>query len=595
MTDHIRNFCIIAHIDHGKTTLSDRLLQITGALPAEAMRAQHLDSMDLERERGITIKAHPVRLTYRSGGGTYVLNLIDTPGHVDFAYEVSRSLAACEGAVLLVDATQGVEAQTLANAHLAAEHKLTIIPVVNKIDLPGADPAATLREIEEVLGLPASGALLVSAKHGTGIRELLDVVIQRVPSPRGRVDRALRALVFDSRYDPYRGVISHVRVVDGTVRAGDRIGFLAAGGTFTVSEVGVFAPEMVRADVLRAGEVGYLAAAIRSLDQVRVGDTITAAGAQEEPLPGYRPVKPFVFCGFYPQEGGEVAALRAALEKLRLNDAAFTFEPESSPALGLGFRCGFLGLLHMEVVQERLEREHGSRLVATSPNVVYRVRLRGGQITEVDNPAKLPDASRIEAIEEPYVRVIVITPSESLGVLMELHQERRAELDRMEYLARGRVVLTYQMPLAEMISDYYDQLKSRSRGYASLDYEVIGYRGTDLVRVDVVVKGERVDALSAIVHRERAYAHGRSLVENLRDLIPRQLFEVPLQAAIGSKILARETIPPLRKDVTAKLYGGDVTRKRKLLDKQKAGKRRMKRVGSVEIPQEAFLALLRRR
>jgi GTP-binding protein LepA len=595
MTDNIRNFCIIAHIDHGKTTLSDRLLQITGTLPPEAIRAQHLDSMDLERERGITIKAHPVRLIYRTGSGTYVLNLIDTPGHVDFAYEVSRSLAACEGALLLVDAAQGVEAQTLANAHLALEHNLTIIPVVNKIDLPGADPSGTLREIEEVVGLPASQALLVSAKHGTGVREVLEAVVERVPPPGGRADGALRALVFDSRYDTYRGVIPHVRVVDGSVRAGDRIRFLAAGGTFEVAEVGAFAPEMVPGDSLSAGEVGYLVAAIRDLQQVRVGDTIAPVGTDVEALPGYRPIKPFVFCGFYPQEGEEVSALRAALEKLRLNDAALSFEPESSPALGLGFRCGFLGLLHMEVVQERLEREHGSRLVATSPNVVYLVRLRGGETIEIDNPAKLPDASKVEAIEEPYVRVIGITPSEYLGALMELHQERRAEFRHMEYLIRGRVVLTYEMPLAEMIADYYDQLKSRSRGYASLDYEVIGYRATDLVRVDVLVKGKRVDALSAIVHTDRAYTYARSLVGSLRDLIPRQLFEVPLQAAIGSKIIARETIPPLRKDVTAKLYGGDVTRKRKLLEKQKEGKQRMKRVGAVEIPQEAFLALLRRR
>ncbi len=589
-----RNFCIIAHIDHGKSTLADRLIERTGTLAAREMQEQVLDSMELERERGITIKAQAVRLQYQARDGqAYTLNLIDTPGHVDFHYEVSRSLTACEGAILVVDATQGVEAQTLANLYLALDHDLTVLPVINKIDLPSADVPRVSEQLQN-LGFGAEEVLAVSAKEGLGIAELLEAVVARVPPPRGDPGRPLRALIFDSAFDPYKGVIAYVRVVDGQLRPGDRIRLMATRKSFEVAELGVFRPARAAVPTLNAGDVGYLAAAMRHVSDCRVGDTVTSEDHPAlEALPGYRPAKPMVFAGVYPVDSGEYGRLRDALERLQLNDAALTFEAETSAALGFGFRCGFLGLLHMDVIQERLEREYDLELIVTAPSVAYRVTRTDGTVEEVDNPAHLPDRATVREIAEPMVRASIFTPTEHLGPLLDLCRERRGEQTAMEYLDPTRVRLEYRLPLAEIMFDFFDQLKSRSRGYATLDYEPEGYVAADVVRVDILVAGQPVDALSCIMHRANAPTRGRRLIERLRTLIPRQQFEVALQVAIGGRILARENIPPLRKDVLAKCYGGDITRKRKLLEKQKEGKRRMKAVGAVEIPQEAFMAVLK--
>ncbi len=591
---HVRNFCIIAHIDHGKTTLSDRLLEFTKTVQHREMEEQLLDAMDLERERGITIKMHPVTLTYTARDGqTYELNFIDTPGHVDFSSEVSRSLAACEGALLVIDAAQGIEAQTLANYHLALAQDLTIIPVINKIDLPAADVERVKHEIEELLVIEGSDAIPASAKEGIGIEEILEAIVHRVPPPRGSNDK-LRGLVFDAQFDTYRGVVAYIRIVDGELKAGSRFMSMAHRRVYEATEVGVFKPEMRKTESLAVGNVGYVIANIKSLGDMDVGDTITLA---DDPaavaLPGYKPIVPMVYCGLYPNEGVEVSELRDALEKLSLNDSALHFEPESSIALGFGFRCGFLGLLHMEIVQERLERNYNLDLIATSPSVVFRVTLTDGTVENIDNPAKLPARDKISLMEEPYVKATVITPPEYVGAIMELTQNRRGMLSNMEYLVDGRVILSYEMPLIEVIVDYFDQLKSRTKGYASLDYEVIGYREGDLVKLEILLNAEPVDALSFIVAREKAPSRGRALVEKLKELIPRQMFDVPIQAVIGGKVVARETVSAMRKNVLAKCYGGDITRKRKLLEKQKVGKERMKRVGRVDLPQEAFMAVLR--
>ena len=590
-----RNFSIIAHIDHGKSTLADRLIEDTGALSSREMENQVLDQLDLERERGITIKAQAVRLNYLAQDGeTYRFNLIDTPGHVDFTYEVSRALAACEGALLVIDATQGIEAQTLANVYLAMEHDLTIIPIINKIDLPSADPERVRQEVEDVIGIDASEAILVSAKTGVGINEVLEAIAHRIPAPQGVETEPLRALVFDSYFDAYKGVILYVRVVDGSIRKGMKIRMMATGKTFEVTDVGVFRPQLSAVDELETGQVGFFAAAIKNVTDARVGDTVTEADRPaKECLPGYRKVTPMVFCGLYPVETSEYDALRDALEKLQLNDASLVFEPETSVALGFGFRCGFLGLLHMEVIKERLEREYDLSLLTTAPNVIYHAYLTNGERLDIDNPSNLPDATTIDRIEEPYVKATVIAPKEYVGAVMELSQEKRGEYDTMTYLDASRVLLTYQLPLSEIIYDYFDRLKSATRGYASLDYELSNYRASELVKLDILLNGEPVDALSAIVHRDRAVFRGRQLAEKLRGIIPRQMFEIPIQAAIGNKVIARETVKAMRKDVLAKCYGGDISRKRKLLEKQKEGKKRMKQVGSVQLPQEAFMAILK--
>jgi GTP-binding protein LepA len=590
----IRNFSIIAHVDHGKSTLADRLLEYTGALSSREMEAQVLDQMDLERERGITIKAHAVHLTYKARDGqTYVLNLIDTPGHVDFSYEVSRSLAACEGALLVVDAAQGVEAQTVANAYLALEHDLTLVPIINKIDLPNADPARIKAQLREVIGLDPDDAILVSAKEGVGTEATLEAIVTALPPPKGRAEDPLQALIVDSWFDSYQGVIVLIRVFAGVVRRGMRIRLMATEKEVEVAGLGFFTPKPHAVDELTAGEVGYLMAGLKQVSDTRVGDTITAAGdPADAPLPGYQDVKPMVYCGLYPAEDNSYEDLRDALEKLRLNDSAFNFEPETSLALGFGFRCGFLGLLHMEIVQERLEREFDLTLVSTAPTVVYKVTKTDGAVVMVENPSKLPTPQLTATIEEPYILGTILTPPEYLGAILQLAQEKRGIQRRLHYPEPKIALLTYEFPLNEMVFDFYDRLKSVSRGYASFDYEFLGFRKADLVKLDILINGEPVDALSSIIHREKAYFYGRDLVKKMREVIPRQLFEVAIQAAIGSRVIARETVAPLRKNVTSKCYGGDITRKRKLLEKQKEGKKRMKRVGRVEIPQEAFVAVL---
>ncbi|MBI4444911.1 MAG: elongation factor 4 [Acidobacteria bacterium] len=593
--EKIRNFCIIAHIDHGKSTLADRLLETTGTLDARQMRDQVLDRMDLERERGITIKMSAVRLYYRSQDQEeYQLNLIDTPGHVDFTYEVSRSLAACEGAILVVDAVQGVEAQTLANVNLALNHQLTIIPVINKIDLPAADPERVKKEIEETLFIDTSECLLASAKQGIGIEEILEAVVQRIPPPSGSPDSPLRALIFDSHFDTYVGIISYVRVVDGVLKPGMRVRMMSGGHEAVVSGVGVFTPDMSSTEALYTGQVGFVHAGIKDIAETPVGDTMTDAdGPADTPLPGYKEVKPMVFCGLYPVVSDQFPELREALTKLQLNDSALFFEPESSAALGFGFRCGFLGLLHSEIVQERLERESSLDLVATCPSVIYRLTLTDGSVLMIDNPSKWPESGKIEMVEEPYVAATIVAPSEYVGVCMDLCKDRRGVFSNVDYSVPNRAVIHYELPLAEILMDFFDTLKGRTRGYASFDYEPIGYREGDLVRMDIRISGEPVDALSFITHRDRAYTRGKALVTRLKEVLPRQLFEIRIQAALGSKIIAAESVKALRKNVLAKCYGGDITRKRKLLEKQKEGKRRMKSVGQVEIPQEAFLSVLR--
>jgi GTP-binding protein LepA len=594
--DRLRNFSIIAHIDHGKSTLADRLLELTHTVEGRHMMSQVLDSMDLEREKGITIKARAVRLEYRARDGLmYGLNLIDTPGHVDFAYEVSHSLQACEGAILVVDATQGIEAQTLANVHLAIREGLTLIPVLNKIDLPSADPETIMDELENVLAIPREEVLLASAKDGTGVPEILEAIVARIPAPKGDPAQPLRGLIFDSHYDAYKGVIVYVRLAAGTLRQHDEIRLMASGAVAEPLELGVFRPQLVPVKQLVAGEVGYVATGLKNVREAQVGDTVTTvANPATEPLPGYQPAKSLVFAGIYPVSGEDYPLLREALERLHLNDASFTYEPESSVALGFGFRCGFLGLLHMEIVQERLEREFALDLIASAPSVEYHVKLLHGRgEVSIDNPSLLPNPSDIEVLEEPWVKLSVVTPSTYIGPLMELSTGRRGLFQTMEYLDPTRVVLHFEIPLAELIIDYFDQLKSRSQGYASMDYEELGYRPANLAKVDILVNGEPVDALSLIVHRDKAQSVGRGLTERLKQLIPRQMFEIPIQASIGSNVIARETVRAMRKNVLAKCYGGDITRKKKLLEKQKEGKQRMKRVGAVEIPQEAFLAMLR--
>jgi GTP-binding protein LepA len=590
----IRNFSIIAHIDHGKSTLADRFLEITGALQAREMEAQVLDTMDLERERGITIKAHPVRLTYKADDGqTYVLNLIDTPGHVDFGYEVTRSLAACEGALLLVDASQGVEAQTLANAYLAVDNSLEIIPVINKIDLPSAQPEEARRQIEEIVGLDGSTAILASAKEGRGVKDILEAIVTRLPPPEGDPDAPLKALIFDSWYDAYRGVVIVVRVLEGSIRTGSKVTLMNTAQDHEVEQLGVFTPKPVVVDQLGPGEVGFVACGIKRVADAQIGDTVTeTARRTAEPFPGFKELKPMVFAGLYPVESHQYSELREALEKLRLNDSAFFFEPETSVALGFGFRCGFLGLLHMEIVQERLEREFNMDLVTTAPGVLYRVTTTDGNVLEIDSPSKLPEAN-VAKIEEPIITAMMLTPSEHVGGILQLCQDKRGVQKSLEYLSSNRVLITYELPFNEVVLDFYDKLKTLSRGYASLDYHVTGYWESPLVKMDILVNGDPVDALSVIVHRDAAYERGRALASKMRELIPRQMFEVAIQAAIGGRIIARESVKALRKNVLAKCYGGDITRKRKLLEKQKEGKKRMKRVGKVEIPQEAFLAVLK--
>lgn len=592
--DKIRNFCIVAHIDHGKSTLADRLLEVTGTIAKRDMSEQMLDSMDIERERGITIKLTPTTMKYKYNGEEYILNLIDTPGHVDFTYEVSRSLAACEGAILIVDATQGVEAQTLANVYLALENNLEILPVINKIDLPSADVERTRTEIEDVIGLPADNAPAISAKMGTNVEDVLKQVVECVPAPKGDNNAPLKALIFDSYYDNFKGAVCVVRVVDGTVKKGDKIKFFTTGHEFDVVEVGIFCPQTKEQDMLSAGDVGYISASIKTVVETRVGDTITnATNPADSPLPGYKEVKPVVFSGIFCVDGAKYNDLKDALEKLRLNDASLEFVPEVSQALGFGFRCGFLGLLHMDIIQERLEREFDLDLITTAPTVNYRIYKQNGTMIEISNPAEMPAPQEIDHMEEPIARVNIFTPPEYIGDLINLCQERRGVQQDLQYIDTSRCQMTYKIPLNEIIFDFFDQLKSRSRGYASLDYEIIGYEPSELVKLDILLNGDVCDALSLIVHKDKAYARGRAIAEKLKDVIPRQMFEVPIQAAIGSKVIARETIKAMRKDVLAKCYGGDVTRKRKLLEKQKRGKKKMRQIGSVEIPSEAFISILK--
>lgn len=591
----IRNFCIIAHIDHGKSTLADRLLEATGTIKERDMEAQVLDKMALEKERGITIKAHPVTIYYQSSDGeTYQLNLIDTPGHVDFTYEVSRSLAACEGAVLIIDASQGVEAQTMANYFLAVENKLEVIPVINKIDLPIADPERVKTEIEDVLALPADDAILISAKEGIGTDEVLKALVEKLPSPDGREDAPLRALIFDSQYDPYRGVVLFIRIIDGSISKGSMIKLMSTDKCYETDEVGIFTPDMKKTEELQAGDVGYLIAQIKDIRDTRVGDTVTLAeNGSNEPLPGYREVLPMVYCGIYPVENVHYETLRDALEKLQLNDAALVFEQEKSIALGFGFRCGFLGLLHMEIIEERLEREYGLNIIATAPSVVYKVYLTNGEILDIENPSELPDPTKIKYIEEPLVKAVIIVPENFVGPVMELCQSKRGIYKDMTCYMDNRFIITYEIPFGEIITDFFDKLKSVTKGYASLDYEIIGYQEAPLIKLEILVNSEKVDALSLIVHKDNAYEAAKRLTENLKDTIPRHMFQIPIQAAANGRIIARETISALRKNVLAKCYGGDISRKRKLLEKQKEGKKRMKTIGSVEIPQEAFLAVLK--
>lgn len=591
----IRNFSIIAHIDHGKSTLADRILEYTGALTSREMQEQVLDSMDLERERGITIKLQAVRFTYKADDGEeYILNLIDTPGHVDFTYEVSRSLAACEGALLVVDAAQGIEAQTMANVYLALDHDLEILPIINKIDLPSAEPDRVKQEIEDVIGLDASEAVHASAKAGIGIRDILQQIVEKVPAPTGNGDEPLKALIFDSHYDPYKGIIIYVRIVNGSVKAGSKIRMIATGKTFEVIEVGAFTPQMTVLDELNVGDVGFIHAGIKNVKDSRVGDTVTDASNKDaEPFPGYRNINPMVFCGLYPIDSTDYTDLREALERLELNDASLRFEPETSGALGFGFRCGFLGLLHMEIIQERIEREFNIPLITTAPSVIFKVKLTNGKELAIDNPSLMPDSGEIDYIEEPYVKAAIVVPNDYVGAVMELCQNKRGDFINMEYIDSNRVTITYEIPLSEIVYDFFDQLKSSTKGYASFDYEFSQYKQSKLVKMDILLNGERVDALSFIVHQERAYHRGRLICEKLKELIPQQMFEVPIQAGIGNRMIARETVRALRKNVLSKCYGGDISRKRKLLEKQKEGKKRMKQVGNVEVPQEAFMAVLK--